>query len=247
MLGFQMNLFRRNAIGSASMQLNCPFCGHAIPAADINLERLVAKCASCSAVFGFEDQLADAPKGARRLDVPLPKGILVEQQGDGLAITRRWFSPKFLFLVFFCACWDGFLCFWYSMALSQQVWIMAIFALGHATIGLGLTYYTIAGFVNHTLIRVSASQLDVSHGPLPWLGKKRIDSSSIAQIYCKEHISRSRNGTTTSYQVHAATHAGVQERLVDALDSSDQALYLEQEVERFLNIKDAPVVGEMRW
>ena len=43
-----------------------------------------------------------------------------------------------------------------------------------------------------------------------------------------------------------STHAGVQERLVDALDSSDQALYLEQEIERFLNIKDAPVVGEMR-
>ncbi len=66
------------------------------------------------------------------------------------------------------------------------------------------------------------------------------------QESCKEHIPRGRNGTTASYHVHAVTHAGVQERLVDALDSSDQALYLEQETERFLNFKDASVVGEMR-
>jgi hypothetical protein len=227
------------------MQLTCPYCAHEIPAADINLGRMVAKCASCSAVFGFEDQIAAAPVRARRLDVPLPKGLIVEHQGYDLAITRRWLSPKFFFLVFFCLCWDGFLCFWYSLALSQRVWVMALFALGHAAIGVWLTYYTIAGFLNHTLIRVSASQLDVSHGPLPWPGRKRLDSASIAQIFCKEHISRGKNGTTTTYQVHAATRAGVQERLVESLDSSDQALYLEQEIERFLNIKDAPVVGEM--
>jgi hypothetical protein len=227
------------------MQLKCPYCAHEIPAADINLDRMVAKCASCSAVFGFEDQIAAAPARARKLDVPLPKGIMIEHQGFDLAITRRWLSPKFFFLVFFCLFWDGFLCFWYSLALSQRVWVMALFALGHAAIGVGLTYYTIAGFLNHTLIRVSASQLDVSHGPLPWPGKKRLDSTSIAQIFCKEHISRGKNGTTTTYQVHAATRAGVQERLVKSLDSSDQALYLEQEIERFLSIKDAPVPGEM--
>src|SRR5829696_819012 len=87
---------------------------------------------------------------------------------------------------------NGFLYFWYSMALSQRVWVMAVFALGHAAVGLGLTYYTIAGFLNHTLIRVSASQLDISHGPLPWPGKKRLDSTTVAQIYCKEHISRGK-------------------------------------------------------
>jgi hypothetical protein len=76
---------------------------------------------------------------------------------------------------------------------------------------------------------------------------QKIKSETAAQIYCKEHISRGKNGTTTTYQVRAATHAGVQEKLVESLDSSDQALFLEQEIERFLNIKDAPVVGELRW
>ena len=70
------------------MQLHCPYCGHAIPAADVNLDRMVAKCASCSAVFGFEDQVDAAPAAPRKLAVPLPKGIAVEQQGYELAITE---------------------------------------------------------------------------------------------------------------------------------------------------------------
>jgi DNA-directed RNA polymerase subunit RPC12/RpoP len=70
------------------MQLSCPYCGHNIPAADINVERMVAKCASCSAVFGFEDQIDSASVQARKLAVPLPKGILVEQQG----YATRWRS-----------------------------------------------------------------------------------------------------------------------------------------------------------
>jgi hypothetical protein len=37
------------------------------------------------------------PAFARKLAVPLPKGITIEQQGYDLAITRRWLSPKSLF------------------------------------------------------------------------------------------------------------------------------------------------------
>lgn len=226
------------------MQLHCPYCGTDIPAADINLERMVAKCAGCSAVFSFEDQL-DAAPSPRRMELPLPKGLVVDRQGYELAITRRWLSAKFFFLVFFCMFWDGFLCVWYSIALSQRAWIMALFALGHTAVGLGLTYYTLAGFLNRTLIRVGPSQIGVSHGPLPWWGNRQLNSSSIAQVFCKERVTRGKT-TTISYEVLAATHAGTQEKLVDGLDNSDQALYLEQEIERFLNIKDAPMVGELQ-
>lgn len=227
------------------MQLHCPYCTHDIPATDVNLERMVAKCAACSAVFSFEGQLADVPLARRQLELPLPKGMAVEHQGYELAITRRWLSAQFYFLVFFCLFWDGFLCVWYSIALSQRAWSMAAFALLHTAVGLGLTYYTLAGFLNSTLIRVSPSQIGVAHRPLPWWGRRQIDSSAIAQIFCKERITRGKT-TTITYEVLAATHAGAQEKLVGGLPNSDQALYLEQEIERFLNIKDVPVVGELR-
>ena len=134
---------------------------------------------------------------------------------------------------------------WFGIAISQRVWFRALFATGHAAIGLGLTYGTIAGFVNRTLIRISPSQLTVGHGPLPWWGNKQLDATGIAQVYCKERVSRGRNGTSITYAVHAALRDGADAKLVDALDSPEQALYLEQEIERFLGIKDVPVRGEL--
>ena len=37
------------------MKLFCPDCGGPIPAADVNLDRMAAKCGRCDAVFGFAD------------------------------------------------------------------------------------------------------------------------------------------------------------------------------------------------
>jgi hypothetical protein len=228
------------------MQLHCPYCGSQIPAEHVNLDNMVAKCASCSSVFRFDDQLGAAEAAPRtQLDVPLPKGIAVEHQGYELAIVRRWLSAKYFFLIFFCLFWDGFLLVWYTIAISQRIWIMALFATLHTAIGLFLTYYTLAGFFNRTQVRVSPSLLAVRHGPVPWWGNKQLDSTGIAQVYCKEHIRRSRGTTSASYSVHAALHAGGETKLVDDLDNADQALYLEQEVERFLGVKDVPVRGEM--
>jgi hypothetical protein len=228
------------------MKLNCPYCGSEVPAEHVNLDRLIAKCAGCNAVFSFEDQI-DLPgmQPLKRLDVPLPKGIELANNGYDLTIIRRWFSLKYIFLTFFCLFWDGFLLFWYSMALSQRIWIMALFATGHAAVGVFLTYTTIAGYLNRTTITVSHTALAVSHGPLPWPGHKQLDSAGIRQMYCKEQIHRGKNSTTYTYEVHVALNTGKDEKLVTGLENSEQALYLEQEIERFLRIQDQPVRGEL--
>ncbi len=227
------------------MKLNCPYCGSQISVEHINLDRLIAKCAGCNAVFSFEGTI-DAPgiQQPKRLDVPMPNGIAVANNGYDLTIIRRWFSLKYIFLTFFCLIWDGFLLFWYSMALSQGVWIMALFATGHAAIGVFLTYTVIAGYFNRTTINVSRVALAVSHGPLPWPGRKQLDSAGIRQMYCKEQIHRGKNSTNYTYEVHVALNTGKDEKLVTGLENSEQALYLEQEIERFLGIKDQPVRGE---
>src|SRR5262245_30407928 len=114
------------------MHLTCKSCGQSIPAEDMNLDRLVAKCRSCNAVFGFAEDLGLPAEGKRRKreEVPLPEGITAEETGEGLALVRRWYSSKLIFLVFFCAIWDGFLIFWYSMALRPGVPLaMAIFPI----------------------------------------------------------------------------------------------------------------------
>jgi hypothetical protein len=174
----------------------------------------------------------------------MPKGINLEHMGMELLITRKWFSPKYIFLTVFALFWNGFMVVWYSIAISQKMWAMAGFGAIHTIVGLSLIYIVLSGFLNKTYIKVSHQNLNIKHGPVPHRGMNMI-SSQIRQLYCKEKIQRSRNSTSTSYEVRAATVEGKDKKLLKGLEKSEQALYLEQEIERFLGIKDQIVSGEI--
>jgi len=177
---------------------------------------------------------------------PMPENVTLEQEADGLRLTYRWFSPKYLVFVLFCIAWDAFLVFWYRTALAHPspgdiaLW----FPIAHVGVGLGLSYWTLAGFVNRTTVRVSSSQLTIRHGPLPWLGGRSLPASEVAQVYREEITRSSRRGTSTTYRLSAVTRDDRKRRLLTC-DSADVALYVEQEVERCLGIADRRVAGEM--
>lgn len=228
------------------MHITCKRCGAEIPAEHVNINRLIAKCSACNAVFSFQDQLPDAatPPG-ERLPVPLPKGLEATQRGSELTITRRWFTPAILFLTFFCVFWNGFMLVWFSIAISQGAWPMVAFGSLHGAVGLFLLYSVLTGFLNTTTITVNKRALTITHGPLPWPGNKEIQSHDLKQLYCKEHLSASRRSSRFSYEVHAILRNGQQEKLLKGLEDAEQALYMEQEIERFLEIEDQPVRGEL--
>ena len=156
------------------MQLPCRSCNAEIKAGDMNLERMVAKCARCNAVFGFADsvegQAQPIPASKKNLrDVPMPKAITIEQDTIGLQITRRWWSPVYAFLVFFTFAWFGFLVLWYVMAFAADAPLLAkLFPMIHVAAGLGIGYMALCGLFNRTRIAVDGSLLTVRHGPMPW-------------------------------------------------------------------------------
>src|SRR2546430_1904497 len=108
------------------MQIECTSCGAEVPASDVNVERMVAKCVKCNAVFDFSGQLSRGFNNEpvrRRPAIALPAHIRVlEDEGgdveagyrdDGkrarkLRIARRWFSASAFALLLFCILWDGF-------------------------------------------------------------------------------------------------------------------------------------------
>jgi hypothetical protein len=111
-------------------------------------------------------------------------------------------------------------------------------------VGVGITYYVLCGWLNRTRITVGRGKVSVRHGPLPWFGNLEMDSSALKQLYVKEVISNSRNGTTVRYDLNALTREGRSIKFAGGMETSDQALYIEQEIEKFLGIKDGPVKGE---
>jgi hypothetical protein len=182
------------------------------------------------------------------LRAPRPGNVTIDQEADALRLAYRWFSPKYVFMAFFCVAWDGFLLFWYGIALSQKTGmgnIMIWFPIAHVAAGIGITYSTLAGFLNRTVVRVSSTAVTVRHGPLPWFGQKSVAASDIGQVYRQQVVTTgSRGGSSVTYRLSVATH---DQRKIDLLscDSADTALFVEQEVERYLGIGDRRVAGEM--
>jgi hypothetical protein len=187
----------------------------------------------------------DVPPSDADLPAPRPPGVRIEDEAGIRMIAYRWFSPIHVLMLAFCVFWDGFLVFWYRSALSAaspnsaMIW----FPLLHVAVGIGLTYATIAGFVNRTEIRVGQGRVSIWHGPLPWLGIKTVPSSDIRQVYREETFGgRSR---TPSWHLSALTPGNRSLRLVRNVNSPELALFLESEIERMLGIRDQHVPGEM--
>ncbi len=181
------------------------------------------------------------------MEITLPEQLSVQVRGSHLEITRRWFSLSVIFISFFAIAWDIFLLVWYGALLHQgnASLLKSLFPLLHIALGVGVSYFALAGWLNHTSILVSPDELRIRHAPLPWFGGQTLQSPSLQQLYSKEVVSYSRNGRTVHYDLRAITHDGRNIKLLSGLESSQQALYIEQQVEKYLCIRNENVAGEI--
>lgn len=249
------------------MQLKCGQCGAPFRAADLHLDRGIAVCSACgsvqrlpgptTAVSSTESGAVSSGKASG--DVPMPAQFTVEDNGHELTIRQRWFQWAMLILMFFAIAWDSFLVGWYWMLIVPNggldgppgpfKLVFFVFPIIHVAVGIGLTYFSLAGLLNSTVLRVADGMLAVRHGPLPWRGNLDLPTDGIEQIYCQNKIHKSRDDdghirTSMQYEVHAVVN-GEKRKLIGGLHEADHALFVEQRLERFLRIEDRAVPGEM--
>lgn len=196
-----------------------------------------------AAVLGPANPPRSASAGIESLR-PRPKEVTVQKHPGSLELSWRWFSWKYLPLAFFCVVWDGFLCFWYSIAFSTGAPLMMIvFPIVHLAVGVGLTYTTLAGFLNHSHVVVDRDYFSVSHGPLPWLGSLRVPVTEVEQLYCKQKAGRQNRGP--EFQLSVILKGGRKKDLLSNLDSPEIGFYMEHQIETWLELPDRPVRGEI--
>jgi hypothetical protein len=180
------------------------------------------------------------------IKAPIPEHISMEQTSGGLLFSYRWFSPAYIFIALFAIAWDGFLVFWYSVATSQNApLMMLLFPIIHVLVGIGITYYALAGFYNKTLVLVGEGKLTIQHTPLPWPGNRVLQAADLTQLYSQERVIQTRNGTQVKYQLNAITRDNKKIALMSNLTAPDQVRFLEHKIEENLGITDIPVEGEM--
>ena len=253
------------------MQLHCPQCGAQIHVDDVQLDRKLAKCRGCDTDFDFSKLVRLAVQQERpraplqraplpRAPVEMPRGIKVRvdappdiepgyrdapRRRGTLAIMRTWRTPSAWGTAMFCIVWNAFLVFWYSVTGNAPV-IFRLFPLIHVTVGVFMTYRTLAALLNTTRITVSDEVLAIHHGPVPWPGNRRIAVSALDRIFAEEQIIHQKNGTSRVYHLSAVMKDGTTQRLVASVPEAQAALFLEQRIEEHLGISDAEVRGELR-
>ena len=218
------------------MDIRCRRCREAIPASDINLDRMMAKCAACSAVFDFSDQISQTERREPEIStalakqpapIQLPNGWKLERR-DGTAmdatfgyranapapvqefvLSWRWFSPlKHLFMLVFAVGWNAFLLFWYTSAAGGDApWLFYVFPLVHVAVGIGIGYGALAGVFNRTTITIERDTLSVRHGPLPWLGNREISKQDLQQLFCREKVAQRRGNNSHGGTISYEVHA----------------------------------------
>jgi hypothetical protein len=226
---------------SVFLTLVCPSCGGKTSFAP-GADRFVCDYCGNQHIFRLPAGPSPPQQAPRRLLSPRPTQVSVQKRSGEIEFTWRWFSLKYIPLAFFCIAWDSFLIFWYSMAIGspETPWIFCVFPIAHVAVGVGLTYSTLAGFLNHSTLRLDARWLRVQHDPLPWYGERRLPVDELDQLYCKRH----KASESTTYHLCARMKDGREVQLISNLDAPDVAAFLEQQIETWLDIPDQPVFDE---
>lgn len=252
-----------------SNQLSCIACGQLILAEDVNLQNMVAKCRNCNAVFSFAPANADASKSsiletvqelvkeanrqqnstlARPTDgrkIEMPKGVITERDFAELRFIIPWRNTRrWGFFLLFTIVWNAILTPFIVMSLATGEWRILLFASLHILVGVSFLTYTLGLMLNKTSIVVTSQGVDIKNGPIPipFNPNRFMAVRDIEQLFVEEYVPSSTNGRPDyTYAITALTTSAERQRLVGGFSQPGHALYLEQEMETFLNIKDKPV------
>lgn len=204
---------------------------------------MAARCPHCHTLFAITG-MNQAGRMLPRPHVAMPKNFKIHETLHGSIITRRWFGYHAYLILFFAICWNSFMVVWHTIAISGGQWSMSLFGIIHTAVGIFLIYLVLALFLNSTVFKISNNEIAVKSGPMPWKGNLTLSSSEIVQLYCIEKISHRKNSTSAHYRVEAVLNENRRRTIISNLTDADHALFIEQQIEKYLHLTDTPVAGE---
>jgi len=219
----------------------CPHCGAALepgPAGGLVV------CKHCGAetdpAHPVPIAVAVQPAATVQERVPLPPRFEVVEEPGALLISWPWFSVGHLLIAAALATVMVFLLLSDSTgSTGDAVWWCC------AAFGVAAGYSSLAHLVNRTVVEARKGTLSVKHGPLPWRGGGTWSPQTLAQLYVERVETDSEDGTVTTFSLHANLVNGQRRTLLSGLASEEQALWLEQALEKRYGIVDELVPGEV--
>ena len=115
-----------------------------------------------------------------------------------------------------------------------------LFPLIHVAVGVGLTYWVLATWLNTTTVRVDGETLSVRHGPIPFFGNQVIPTRSVRQLFVRKKVRQQKNGVRVTWELHAETDDLASMKVLGGVRDRAQVDYIEWAVEQHLDIVDDP-------
>jgi hypothetical protein len=101
--------------------------------------------------------------------------------------------------------------------------------------------------VNTSTISIRSNEITVVHEPLPWINRnKTFDARDITQLYSETYeMGKQNNNPVYAFRVMMQLKDGKTTKLLSGLKNAEQALFIEQETEKFLRLKDRSMPNEL--
>lgn len=215
--------------------VHCPSCEEEVSADHLNLQNSVAKCGSCNVIFSIEEDVQSVkaqpemkqefirPEGIDLFFYKDDLDITVQQHVQGLDAFGIIFSPliaAFAILLYFAKGISYFFPIFFS--------IVALFFL----------YRVLNYSKNKTYIDINSNYLSIRSRPKNLKKDRTYAADEIDQLYLKHAADGS--GYFTIYMIINGLEGQTHEKLI-TLNTLSKAKYMEQEIERYLNIEDRSV------
>ncbi|MGJ3238059.1 MAG: hypothetical protein ACFE0Q_05075 [Anaerolineae bacterium] len=226
------------------MQLNCPTCGEAINADQINIQEMIAVCGNCHAVFAFNS----SAEKAKRRKTKQPDALTLIETDDQLEMVFRTNFRLDTNQDFVATIVGGFAIAMISAIMFNEYRIddIPLFVpILLSVLSLAMFYFAGLMAYNATHITMTADQILISRKPLPSLvkGATEINLHGITQIKCEEtNVSKEQEYDTPRYRVWGETADGARRVIANDL-IEDYAFFITQKLEeRLLTDLDMPAI-----
>ncbi|MEM9954534.1 MAG: hypothetical protein AAF846_23195 [Chloroflexota bacterium] len=221
-----------------SYQLYCPNCSQAIAHEDINVQKTIAACANCGAVFNFSDKVGTTPKVKRR-KTKKPDYISQTETADRLALEMpllQTMSNKVGWGVLTAMLLGLYSLLAIGTLSDGDIGPFVVFSLLFVPMILGM----LASQFTKQSIEVNAEELkhEVRFG-LP-IYQRKVDVADIKDVMTEEMLATQQSVAKARYNLFAERHDGRQDMFVQNIPE-ETALYAQQVLSGYFNADDANV------
>lgn len=220
-------------------KVHCPSCEEEVGSDNINLQNSVAKCSSCNVVFSIEEELESVKNNNQiKQETIRPEGIDLFYYKDDLeiAVQQHIHGIDAFGVIIFP------LLSFFSLLIYFLKEIPAIVPIVLTT---GAVYFIYKAFNysnNKTYLDINHNSLTKKSRPKNLKKDRTFDAGDIDQLYLKN-----ANDGYPHYSIYMIINGleGQKHEKLLTVNTLSKAKYLEQEIERHLNIQNRKVSGEI--